>query len=416
MQRLYFIVAIVIFTSIACKNVSSSESAVSDKDSLIVFAIDSIDLKVITGAERTKIFLPYLENKYVAIVSNQTSMINNYHTVDSLISMGVNLIKIFCPEHGFRGDADAGEIVKDYVDEKTGLKVVSLYGNNKKPTNEQLSDIDVIIFDLQDVGARFYTYISTLHYIMESCAENDIELIIFDRPNPNGFYVDGPVLDMKFTSFVGMHPVPVVHGMTIGEYAQMINGEKWLNDSIQCKLKVIACENYDHKMKYELPVRPSPNLPNSRSVELYPSLCLFEGTDISVGRGTEMQFQVIGHPKLKDVADMNFSFIPSPNAGAKNPVHNGKNCYGYDLRSKEEEFSDTATLNLNYLLYVYEKFPDKKNFFLKNNMFNLLAGNDILKQQIISGKTDDEIHLSWKANLEKFKKIRKKYLIYKDFE
>lgn len=371
---------------------------------------------LILGAERTEVYFQLLKDKNIAVVANQTSVIGNTHLVDSLLNAGIKLKKIFCPEHGFRGTADAGENISNTTDKKTGLLIVSLYGNNKKPKAKDLIDIDLIIFDLQDVGARFYTYISTMHYIMEACAENNIRLIILDRPNPNGYYIDGPVLEQDLKSFVGMHPVPVVHGMTIGEYAQMINGEGWLKDETKCDLQVITCENYDHSSKYSLPIKPSPNLPNDRAIMLYPSLCFFEGTNLSVGRGTDMQFQIIGHPLMKNVSETRFSFTPKPNEGAKNPLFNGTECFGFDFRQNEEQFDSVYQLNLNYLLYAYEIFPDKSKFFLKNNMFDLLAGNNTLKKQIIAGKTEDEIRAGWTVDLENYKTIRKKYLLYKDFE
>ncbi|MFH2095737.1 MAG: DUF1343 domain-containing protein, partial [Bacteroidota bacterium] len=320
-------------------------------------------------------------------------------------------------EHGFRGNADAGEQVGDFTDAGTGIPVVSLYGNKKKPSDEDLQDVEIVIFDIQDVGARFYTYISTMHYVMEACAENEVEFLVLDRPNPNGYYVDGPVLDPKFSSFIGMHPVPVVHGMTIAEYAGMINGEGWLKDSVRCDLHCITCDNYTHDMQYDLPVKPSPNLPNSRAVKLYPSLCFFEGTELSVGRGTDMQFQVIGHPAYTKSDPEGFSFVPMPNEGAKNPVLQGKTCRGFDLRSEEEVFgNENREININFILYAYEQFPDKKKFFRNDNLFSLLAGSELLKKQIVEGKTDEEIRATWKDGLDKFRNIRKKYLLYPDFE
>jgi len=368
--------------------------------------------QIIIGAERFDVYIQHLENKKVGFTGNHTSIIDKIHVVDTLLQQGVNVVKLYSPEHGFRGKADAGQHVKDGTDEKTGLPIISLYGNNKKPTNNNLKGVEIMVFDIQDVGARFYTYISTLHYIMEACAENNIPLIVLDRPNPNGSYVDGPVLDTNFRSFIGMHPIPVVHGMTIGEYAKMINGEKWLKNEIECSLIIVPMLNYERSMNYDLPVKPSPNLPNSRSIALYPSLCFFEGTSLSVGRGTNMQFQVIGHPLLKDLGDKNFSFTPEPNEGAQKPLLQGQVCYGFDLRNEDKSIDSIKQLNLNYLISAYKIFPDKSKFFLKNNMFNLLAGNNLLRQQIIEGKTEDEIRETWKDGINSFKAMREKYLIY----
>ncbi|GAB4291179.1 MAG: DUF1343 domain-containing protein [Marinilabiliales bacterium] len=377
--------------------------------------VEDSTFNIITGAEQTEEYLPLLENKKIAVVANHTSLIKNTHLIDSLLKKGIAITKIFCPEHGFRGNADAGETINSSVDSITGLPIISLYGNHKKPYPEDMAEIDVVIFDIQDVGARFYTYISTMHYVMEACAENDKELIILDRPNPNGYYVDGPVLDTAFKSFIGMHPVPVVHGMTVGEFAKMINGEGWLGKNKQCKLTVITCKNYNHSMQYDLPVKPSPNLPNARAVYLYPSLCFFEGTTLSIGRGTDMQFQVIGHPDLKNIAEADFFFTPHSNEGAKNPKFKDVTCYGYDLRKESEIFKDKhGQLNLEYILHLYKIFPDKKNFFKNTNSFDLIAGTNELKQQIIEGKSEEEIRNSWQVKLNEFKTIRKKYLLYDD--
>lgn len=383
-----------------------------------------------TGAEQTNLYLPLLKDKKVGILTNQTGIIikeersessyqsgcvnetrvtiaeTTYSIVDYLIENKINIQKIYAPEHGFRGTADAGELIKDGKDTKTGLPIISLYGNNKKPTKEQLAGIDVMLFDLQDVGARFYTYISSLHYLMEACAENNIPLIVLDRPNPKGATVDGPVLELKHKSFVGMHPVPVLHGMTIGEYAQMINGEKWLQNGVQAKLTIIPVKNYNKSRSYSLPVKPSPNLPNDLSINLYTSLCFFEGTNVSVGRGTEKQFQIYGSPFLKN---MDFTFTPQPNEGAKNPMHNGKKCYGEDLSNKE--FIDG--LSLEWLLKAYQNTSDKSKFF--NNFFVKLAGTQKLRQQIEQGWSEEKIRKSWQKDLETFKHTREKYLLYFDF-
>lgn len=373
---------------------------------------------VVVGAADIDSYIDLLKDKKVGIVGNQSSMINQTHLVDSLRSLGVNVIKVFSPEHGFRGDADAGEKVVSGVDEKTGLPIISLYGSNKKPTAEQLADIDILLFDIQDVGARFYTYISTLHYVMQAAAESGKKIIVLDRPNPNGHYVDGPVLNPKFSSFVGMHAIPVVHGMTIGEYAQMINGEGWLGSGLVCDLQVIKCQGWDHTKYYELPIAPSPNLKNMTAIYLYPSLCFFEGTVVSVGRGTDYPFQVIGHPKFEvDVLERLYKFTPAPNATAENPVLKGQLCYGYDLHETDvKEYRQSAKLDLSYLLEFYKKLKMGSAFFLKSNFINNLAGTDQLKAQIIAGKSLEEIEATWQDGLTKFKEIRKKYLLYTDFE
>jgi uncharacterized protein YbbC (DUF1343 family) len=360
------------------------------------------------GIERPQEYLPFLEGKSVALVVNQTSAIGENHLVDILLSEKMAVKTIFAPEHGFRGKADAGEKVKDGVDVKTGLPIISLYGKHKKPTPEDLKNIDIVVFDIQDVGARFYTYISTLHYIMEACAENNIKVLVLDRPNPNGHFVDGNVLDLKFKSFVGMHPIPVVHGMTIAEYAQMINGEKWLENGLQCDLEIIKCENYDRNEIYELPIKPSPNLPNAQSINLYPSICFFEGTQISIGRGTAFPFQVVGSPLTKQEGS-DFTFIPKSTSGAKYPKHENKECYGLDLRN-EKIFN---SLDLTLLIQFYKRYKDKDHFFLENNFIDLLAGTDQLRKDIQAGKTAKEIKASWEPALSQFKETRKKYLLYK---
>ncbi len=366
---------------------------------------------VIVGAQRIALYYPYLEGKRVATVVNQTSRVGEAHLVDTLLTMKVNVAKIFAPEHGFRGDADAGEHINNGIDAKTGLPIISLYGKNRKPSQEQLEGIDIVVFDIQDVGARFYTYISTLHYVMEACAELGIPVIVLDRPNPNGHYVDGPIREEEFKSFVGMHPVPVVYGMTIGEYATMINGEKWLKDGIRAELTVIECKKYNHETFYELPVKPSPNLPNIRSILLYPSLCFFEGTTVSVGRGTDKQFQIYGHPE-DHVGS--YKFTPSPMAGAKYPKHDGKQCFGASLETATlGSIFDKKQLNLEYLLGMYKRLNTKEvKFFNDNNFFEKLAGTSNLRKQIKAGMNEVEIRNTWKEGLEKFKKIRAKYLLY----
>ena len=358
------------------------------------------------GAERLELYLPYLEGKKVGIVGNQSSLVGTTHLVDTLLSLSVDLIKVFSPEHGFRGTADAGEKVNNSEDSKTGLPIISLYGNNKKPRAEQLSGLDVIVFDIQDVGVRFYTYISTMHYVMEACAASNIPVIILDRPNPNGHYVDGPVLEEGFESFVGMHHVPIVHGMTIAEYAKMVNGESWLSEGLRCELRLIPCENYTHQTSYSLPVRPSPNLRSDLSIQLYPSLCLLEGTEVTVGRGTEGPFERYGHP---DFPELPFSFTPEPDEGAKNPKHKGELCYGVNLADSSivrmEKFDISFLQHANELL-------EGKLFENKKKIFNLLAGNDKLWRQIRDKKTGAVIRESWEPELREFKIMREKYLLY----
>jgi uncharacterized protein YbbC (DUF1343 family) len=365
---------------------------------------------IITGAEQPEKYLHLIENKTIGLVVNHTSLVDNIHLVDFLLNKGIKVDKIFAPEHGFRGDASAGEEIKDGLDAKTGIPVLSLYGQTKKPTVAHLENIDVLIFDIQDVGCRFYTYISTLHLVIEACAENNISLIVLDRPNPNGDYVAGPVLKPGFESFVGMDPIPVVHGCTVGELAKMINGEKWHKAAKRCDLQVIPVKNYTHSTKYELPVNPSPNLPNYLSVRLYPSLCFFEATSVSVGRGTDFPFQVLGGLN-KNLGK--FQFTPKNIPGvAVNPLNEGLVCYGLDLRLIEE----VPKFTLKYFMDFYDKYEVKTDFLTRENWFNLLAGNDELLAQIRNGKSESEILETLKPDLEKYKLIRKKYLLYPDFE
>lgn len=359
-----------------------------------------------TGAEQTNLYVSDLKDKTVALVVNHTSTIGKTHLADSLLSLGIKIKTIFAPEHGFRGTADAGEHVANGVDKKTSLPIVSLYGTNKKPSKAQLEGIEVVIFDIQDVGARFYTYTSTMHYVMEACAEQSKKLLILDRPNPNGFYVDGPVLDRKFASFVGLNPVPVVHGCTVGELAQMINGEGWLNENRKCNLQIIKCLRYKHSMAYIPPIATSPNLPNLQSMLLYPSICFFEGTEVSVGRGTDKQFQVIGSPNSSNGS---FTFTPEDKPGAKNPPQKGILCYGEDL-SKIDARKQRFTLK--YLINFYQKSDNKPKFFSSPSFFDKLAGSDSLRKQIVAGLTEKEIRASWKSDLATYKNIRKKYLLY----
>lgn len=360
--------------------------------------------KLQVGAERFGLYVPGFQGKKIALVVNHTSLVGATHLVDTLLRQGVAIVKIFAPEHGFRGDADAGEYVANATDRKTGLPLVSLYGKNKKPAADQLNDVDVVVFDIQDVGARFYTYISTMHYVMEACAENKKQCVVLDRPNPNGHYFDGPVLKPAFKSFVGMHPVPLVHGLTVGELATMINGQGWLANQAKCNLKVVEMANYTHQTRYVLPVRPSPGLPNAISVRLYPSVCLFEGTTISLGRGTDFPFQVAGAP---DKIYGAFTFTPKANAIIKKPPHKNQVCYGIDLRN------DTLNrLSLKYLLDFYQKTPDKTKFFLPSLFIDKLAGTDSLRKQILAGMTEPQIRETWRDDLQQYAAIRRKYLLY----
>ncbi|RKR82609.1 uncharacterized protein YbbC (DUF1343 family) [Mucilaginibacter gracilis] len=369
--------------------------------------------KIITGADQTTAYLPYLKGKNVGMVINQSSVIGEKLTpsVDSLLKLGVQIKKIFGPEHGFRGNASDGAKIDDTVDPKTGIPAVSLYGKHNKPTPADLKGLDIVIFDIQDVGARFYTYFATLHHVMEACAENNMEVMILDRPNPNGYFVDGPVLDTAYKSGVGMHPVPVTHGMTVAEYAQMINGQGWLKNKVQCRLKIIKLLNYTHQSPYVLPVHPSPNLSTQQSVLLYPSICFFEGTTLSLGRGTPFPFQVIGSPLLK--SQYSFSFTPVSIPGVSdNPPLKGQTCYGIDLQKYDvHNLATGGKLNLSWLLDTYNIYPDKAHFF--NAYFTKLAGTPTLQKQIEAGKTEQEIRASWEPGLSNYKKMRLKYLLYK---
>lgn len=369
--------------------------------------------EIILGAENNTAYLHQLKGKKVGVVSNQTGVLRvkgNYtHLVDYLISQGIEVVKIYSPEHGFRGEADAGDKVKSGIDEKTGLPIVSLYGNNRKPTKAQIADIDILVFDMQDVGARFYTYISTLHYVMEAAAQNNKKVMVLDRPNPNAHYIDGPMMKPENKSFVGMHPVPIIYGMTMGEYAQMINGEGWLDGQVKADLTVVPLKNYTHQSRYSLPVKPSPNLPNDQSINLYPSTCLFEGTNVNEGRGTTTQFQVYGSPYLKN---MPYSYTPKSMPGAKEPKFKNEVCYGEDLSNAPFQ----TRINLQWLITAY-KNNTKQPFWTYNGKklwIDQLAGTDELRKQIEAGKTEEQIRATWKADLEQFKHVRKKYLLYTD--
>ncbi|BDS09850.1 exo-beta-N-acetylmuramidase NamZ family protein [Aureispira anguillae] len=378
--------------------------------------LEEFNHDIVPAADQFYKYYHFIKDKRLGLVVNHTSMVGKTHLVDTLLKMNCQIQKIFAPEHGFRGQADAGEKLKDGVDGLTGIPIVSLYGKNKKPSAEQFENLDLVIFDVQDVGARFYTYTSTMTYVMETCAKNKVPLLILDRPNPNGHYVDGPILEATEKTFVGLHPVPIVHGLTVAEYARMINEEGWLENGIKCELYHVECLNYNHSKFYKLPVKPSPNLPNMKSIYLYPSLCWFEGTTVSVGRGTTKQFQVYGHPAC---SKSEFTFKPISRAGAKYPKHKGEQCKGYDLSVLSiQDLQKKKGLNLTYLVHFYNSLDAKtqSSFFNKNNFFDKLAGTPTLQHQLKEGKSIVEIQKSWQKDLKAYKKLRKKYLLYKDFE
>lgn len=370
--------------------------------------------QVKNGADRLEELLPLLENKRISLVVNQTSLVQNVHLLDTLYNKGVHITQVFAPEHGFRGDADAGEFIKNGKDYRTQVPIISLYGKNKKPQPSQLQQTDIMIFDIQDVGARFYTYISTMFYVMQACAENNKELIILDRPNPCD-YVDGPVLDMKYKSFVGILPIPILHGCTIGELAQMINGEGWLGNNLQCPLKVITIEDWKHGQPYSLPVKPSPNLPNDQAIALHPSLCPFEGTSVSVGRGTDFPFQIIGSPTTKN---LKFRFMPHSMKGSdKHPLHQDAYCYGLNLSSEK---NIPKGFSLQYVIQFYNYFQNltkhaEKEFFTRPHWFDLLTGTNQVRLDILKNKTEEQIRSAWQKKLNQYKEIRKKYLLYEDY-
>ncbi|MBC8053246.1 MAG: DUF1343 domain-containing protein [Sphingobacteriaceae bacterium] len=400
----------------ACSSGKRSTPPAAIQKSQQVKTTETTATTLATGADQTRLYVPQLKGKRVGIVANPTSVIGRKHLVDSLRTLGVTIAKAFGPEHGFRGQASDGAKVQNDVDVKTGIPIISLYGSHTKPTPDDLKGIDIMIFDIQDVGARFYTYISTLHLIMEACGENNIPLMILDRPNPNAFSIDGPIREEKYKSFIGMHPIPITHGMTIGEYAQMINGEGWLNKRVKCRLNVITMQNYTHATPYTLPVKPSPNLNTQQSILLYPSLCLFEGTVISVGRGTLFPFQVLGTPKLSTKYKFNFTPLSIPGMSDA-PLHQDEKCFGIDLRNYNTNSLKTGKLNLQWLIELYKAYPEKEKFFdhtlnKRMNNFDRLAGTETLKKQIIASKTEDEIRKSWEPGLSQFKTMRKKYLLY----
>lgn len=409
-----FALSLIVIITVSCGNKDANKKDVVAQDS------EPLRNPIVLGVNKTEEYLPLLKNKKVGIVGNNTTVIKksisarsevenkeNYtHLVDSLVSLGVNVVKVFAPEHGFRGIEPAGAKITDGVDSKTGLPLMSLYGSNTKPSDEQLEDVNVIIFDIQDVGTRFYTYISTLHLVMEAAAENDIPVIVLDRPNPNGSYIDGPILKAAHESFVGMDRIPVVHGLTIGEYARMLNGEKFLDNGIQADLTVVEMENYNHDLQYAPPFKPSPNLPNATAINLYPSLCFFEGTNVNAGRGTSNQFQVFGSPYL-DPEVYNYTYVPEPNQGANDPKHNGVTVYGKNLTNHPR----INRINLDWLINAYNNTSNKKDFF-REGFFTKLAGTKKLQEQIEAGMTSQEIKATWQEGLEDYARTRKKYLIY----
>jgi len=381
--------------------------------SLILFpasgcSTEMAEQKVITGAERMSEYMPLISGKTIALVANQTSQVGETHLVDTLRSLGVSIKVIFAPEHGFRDLADDGTTILSGTDPMTGIEIISLYTSKRKPAPEDLEGVDYVIFDIQDVGTRFYTYLTTMSYVMEACAENGVPMIILDRPNPNGYYTDGPILDAAFSSFVGIHPIPVVHGLTFGEYSAMVNGEGWLAGGIKCDVTVVGCMNYTHETLYQLPVKPSPNLPNMNSIYLYPSICFSEGTVLSCGRGTTFAFQVLGAPNMPD---RGFSFIPEPMPGATNPRHKGLVCYGLDLRNAlADGLVPAPGINLEWIIRAYKDYPEKDKFF--TGYFDTLAGSSLLREQIIQGMTVEQISASWKEGLDQFRILRAKYLLY----
>ena len=403
------------FVSCSSQNIATKTTPKSENTTIVLEKTKELGNCFKTATDRPEIYLPLLKNKTIAVVANQTSLLEDKtHLVDFLVKNNIRIKHIFAPEHGFRGIADAGEHVKNGIDTKTGLPIISLYGDNKKPKAEQMQGVDLVLFDIQDVGVRFYTYISTLTYVMEAAAENNVEVMVLDRPNPHDGYIDGPVLKEKWTSFVGLHKVPIVYGLTIGEYGKMVNGEKWLKNGLKAKYTLIPMLGYKKKEFHKISEKPSPNLPNDKSINLYPSLCFFEGTQVSVGRGTEFPFQAFGSPWLKNYE---FSYTPKPTSGAKDPFLNGKLCFGEDLR-KSPEIKEK--LDLSFVINAYKNFDKKsQNFFLqpepgKNFWFDTLAGTDELRKQVIAGKSETEIRNSWKKDLESFEKIRPRYRIYED--
>jgi uncharacterized protein YbbC (DUF1343 family) len=395
-------------TLIACKSADSKDAEIADQhdhNSEQSGTAIQEETPIRCAADRTALWIDGTQGKRIGLIVNHSSRIASTHLVDSLISLGLDVVKVFAPEHGFRGDAANGELIEDDRDPKTGVPLISLYGKDKKPSSEMLSDLDLVIFDIQDVGARFYTYISTMSLAMEACAEEGVEFWVLDRPNPHGRWVDGPMRKDGFESFVSMHPIPILHGMSVGELASMIQGQGWIKSAAELELKVFPCEHWSHQDAYTLPIAPSPNLPNQQSVLLYPSLCLFEGTVVSIGRGTAFPFQVYGHP---DLPRSGFVFKPRANKASKYPKHEGENCFGTDLRDLKFE----GGFELSFLLEAYQQLGMDADFFNRPDFFDLLAGSSSLREQILEGKSESEIRASWADDLAKFKEMRKEYLIY----
>ncbi|MBA3786553.1 MAG: DUF1343 domain-containing protein [Acidobacteria bacterium] len=408
-MKLFYLVSIILILCVSgysfTKSGTSKQTRVNTK-------------KLITGADQPEEYLPYLKGKRVGILANQTTITGDKHLVDFLLSKGINVVKVFGPEHGFRGNASAGVKVSDEKDPATGIKIISLYGSKRKPSREDLADVDVMIYDVQDVGVRFYTNINVLRDVMESVAEFKKELLILDRPNPNGYLIDGPILDMNLASGIGQFPIPIAHGLTVAEFAQMVNGERWMANKAVCPLKIVKVRNYSHEMEYVLPVKPSPNLNTQQSIMLYPSTCLFEGTVLNHGRGTHSPFAVLGSPLLKDIYSFSFTPVSIPGM-SETPLHMNEVCYGLDLRNYDtKKLVESKKLNIKWMMELYQAYPDKKNFFNKSlskeiNDINKLAGTREFKEQIIAGKTEEEIRRSWEPGLTNYKKMRKKYLLYK---
>jgi len=412
-NNLIYLVALITlffyFTSCSA-NAEEKKTVEEEVESKTTLIKKQVANTIICAADRPEEYLKLLENKKVALLVNHTAQAGGKHLLDFLLENKIEVTKVFAPEHGFRGDIDRGDHFSSDIDKKTGIPIIAMFGKNRKPKLSQLQDVDVVIFDIQDVGVRFFTYISSMHNMMEACAETNKKMIVFDRPNPLGDYIDGPVRKAKFKSFVGMHPIPVVHGLTVGELANMINGEGWLKDKIKCDLTVIPVKNYTHSMLYKLPLKPSPNLPNMASIRLYPALCFFEATEVSIGRGTSFPFQTVAYP---DEKFGEFTFVPKDIKGMQNnPIQEGKTCYGINL---QEINPDSVKFSLQYIINCASKFPQPQNMITRNNWFNLLAGNKELQAQIIAGKSEKEIKKSWEAELETYKTMRAKYLLYEDF-
>ena len=406
MTRKWIVLVIFIFSQVSC---SLAVERNNDEDHDHSLTENS---EITPGAWQTEKYFPLLDGKAIALVGNHSSLVDDVHLVDTLLASGFNLLRVFSPEHGFRGEAADGQLIESGIDPVTGISIKSLYGANRRPDPSHIKDLDLIIFDIQDVGTRFYTYISTMSYVMEEAARQGVPMLILDRPNPNGHFVDGSILEKEHSTFVGLHPIPIVHGMTVAEYAQMVNGQGWLGNDLKCELHIVPVKNYHRQMWYELPVAPSPNLPNMTSIMLYPGLCLMEGTVLSIGRGTDYPFQVYGHPKLPE-SEFPFTFTPQSRRESVYPPQEGNICFGRDLRTANpEKLMEISRVDLQPLLNAFNHFQDKENFFISS--FERLAGTAKLRKQIMEGMTEDEIRKSWQEGLQEFIKMRKPYLIYPD--